>query len=365
VSGASDDRGGTAARAAARFEGLDALRFVAAAMVVLFHFGFLYRVAAPGFSRPWPELAPYAVYGHLGVQLFFFISGFLVLRTARGRTWPGFLRARVVRLYPAYLACCLLTFVAASVWSMHPLGMNTLLYNLTMQNGLIDRWLGRPSVFVDGSYWTLAFEWQFYFGVAILLAFAQLPRIEPWLWAWLAATALHAVSPWRPLEVAAMAPWSAYFIVGAAMYLIRTDGATAARAGLLLLALGLCGLHTARLTRDITEIHATPVDVGISMAIVLAGFSAFALATHATQRASGRTARVLALAGALSYPLYLLHARLGEIAVERAWTPASRWPLLAAMVVGVVLLAWLVNVAVEGPIWRRLRREVRGSGMRG
>ena len=66
---------------------IDLFRFFAAIAVVFYHYGFrgwmaddLSRVAAPG-------LAPLVQYGYLGVDLFFIISGFVILLTA-GRGDP-------------------------------------------------------------------------------------------------------------------------------------------------------------------------------------------------------------------------------------------------------------------------------------
>jgi exopolysaccharide production protein ExoZ len=40
--------------------------------------------------------------GLLGVQLFFLISGYLIVKTASLQSWPSFLRGRVLRIFPTY-----------------------------------------------------------------------------------------------------------------------------------------------------------------------------------------------------------------------------------------------------------------------
>jgi peptidoglycan/LPS O-acetylase OafA/YrhL len=88
---------------ALRFPILDLARFVAALLVVFFHWCFLFNIADPAVQyKPWLELEPYARYGYLGVNLFFLISGFLIVQSAYLKTPGHFLRARVTRLYPAY-----------------------------------------------------------------------------------------------------------------------------------------------------------------------------------------------------------------------------------------------------------------------
>lgn len=82
---------------------LDGMRFCAAMVVLLFHFAF----------RSWtsadiPTVVNYGLlgdiskYGYLGVDLFFMISGFVILMSAEGRTATAFVRSRAIRLYPAY-----------------------------------------------------------------------------------------------------------------------------------------------------------------------------------------------------------------------------------------------------------------------
>src|SRR5690349_17773865 len=90
-----------AVRAGVRLYEVDLLRIFAAVSVVLYHYLFAgyYKVVSPlGFEAP----GLVARYGYLGVDLFFLISGFVVLLSAWDRTPRSFLVSRVVRLYPAY-----------------------------------------------------------------------------------------------------------------------------------------------------------------------------------------------------------------------------------------------------------------------
>jgi peptidoglycan/LPS O-acetylase OafA/YrhL len=59
---------------------------------------------------------PVAKYGFLGVPAFFVISGFVIAYSAEGRTAVGFAIARFSRLYPNFVFCMTLTFLALLVW---------------------------------------------------------------------------------------------------------------------------------------------------------------------------------------------------------------------------------------------------------
>src|ERR1700738_3983155 len=89
---------------------LDLLRLLAAGSVVAFHF--TYGNHSLGFN---PVAYPAAVtavtkYGFLGVQVFFFISGIVILNSASSGSARRFAISRMVRLYPAYWACVTVTF---------------------------------------------------------------------------------------------------------------------------------------------------------------------------------------------------------------------------------------------------------------
>ena len=103
----------------ARLALLDVLRLVAAVSVVLFHWtawhhGNWGRHGTPA-AEAWPELSQWSSVGALGVQLFFIISGFVILLSCHGRSPARFIGSRIGRLYPAYwvavLAVAVLLFV--------------------------------------------------------------------------------------------------------------------------------------------------------------------------------------------------------------------------------------------------------------
>ncbi|WOO32781.1 acyltransferase family protein [Diaphorobacter limosus] len=65
-----------------RVNEIDLLRFFAALAVVFFHYSFRGYAADAMSIMPYPLLASLSKYGYLGVELFFMISGFVILMTA-------------------------------------------------------------------------------------------------------------------------------------------------------------------------------------------------------------------------------------------------------------------------------------------
>jgi peptidoglycan/LPS O-acetylase OafA/YrhL len=103
---------------------IDLLRFFAAMAVVCCHWCF-----SPDQMQPIMQIS-IAKYGLFGVQLFFLISGLVILISAQGQDFRGFVAARIVRLYPAFWICC--TISALFAFSDPLLGWQQYIYNMTM-----------------------------------------------------------------------------------------------------------------------------------------------------------------------------------------------------------------------------------------
>jgi exopolysaccharide production protein ExoZ len=151
------------------FESIQALRGVAALLVVVFHAGLRVDFTQTTFRI-----------GNSGVDIFFVISGFVMWTvTARRPTRPGvFLRHRFIRLIPLYWLFTLVTvaawFIVPSAFPrMHPTLGHYLLSlafipHVSPDNGMIMPVLGQG--------WTLNFELFFYLLFAAVLSLPQLRR---------------------------------------------------------------------------------------------------------------------------------------------------------------------------------------------
>lgn len=167
------------------------LRFIAAATVI---FGHSYGIAAgPGAADfiGRLELYPDFYTGSIAVDVFFVVSGFLVTGSWLNRADAvGFVRARALRLLPAYLACLVLTaYVLGTAVTSLPTGVyltapethRYVWFNALF--GLRQQWT-LPSVFehnpfgntVNGSLWTLPIEARMYVWLAVLGVLGLLRR---------------------------------------------------------------------------------------------------------------------------------------------------------------------------------------------
>jgi peptidoglycan/LPS O-acetylase OafA/YrhL len=157
-----------------RDNNFDALRVVFASMVVLFHIGFLTRVASLGWLTH--------VQATFAVQAFFVVSGFLVTMSyEKSATALEYAMKRLRRIAPAYLAVVTGAALALSLESTLSARAyftssgfwRYLEYNLILSNF---RAPDLPGVFtrnfetaVNGSLWTIKIEVAFYMAVPFIV----------------------------------------------------------------------------------------------------------------------------------------------------------------------------------------------------
>lgn len=146
-----------------RIDELDALRGIAAFVVVLYHYTFRFEeLFHKGNITDHVNFA----YGHYGVELFFAISGFVIFMSIEKIDNPlKFLYKRFVRLYPTFWIGMIFSFFCISIFGPEILRVNfsEFLINFTM---LPDFFNVTP---VDGVYWTLKIEMVFYFLIFLVL----------------------------------------------------------------------------------------------------------------------------------------------------------------------------------------------------
>ena len=193
-----------------RLNELDLLRFLAAFAVVIFHYAFRGYARGDMSVMPYPMLADVAKYGYLGVELFFMISGFVILMTASSNDLKAFFISRVIRLCPAFWVCCTITFLVTLAIGQPRFSADLYQYviNLTFLGDVI----GVPPI--DGVYWSLFVEIKFYFMIAILLAFKKIEKIETFLVLWLLISAAAEVFAFEKLRSVLITDYAAYFIAG-------------------------------------------------------------------------------------------------------------------------------------------------------
>ncbi|GAA4819699.1 hypothetical protein GCM10023220_60650 [Streptomyces ziwulingensis] len=340
-------------RAGRRLYVIDGIRLVAALMVAVHHYAGTHRVNQPGnvvWGRPVSEIMPnvfhVASYGWIGVEIFFVISGFVICMSCWGRGPRQFFVSRVIRLYPAYWFAIVFTtavlVAVPGVWER--LRLREILLNLTMLQS------GSAVPNVDGVYWTLWSELRFYLLFMVVVAMGlTYRRVVVFCCVWGAAAMLAPVSDLRLMELVANPEGAWYFIAGLALYLMHRFGQD-------LLLWGILGMAWLMGQMELGERIDTVEHVsgwrGATLIFTVFLLFMVAVALGYTDRVRGKW---LVTAGALTYPLYLVHYTAGTAAISRLRDQMDARLLVAVVIAGFLILSWLIHRFVERPVSLKLK----------
>jgi peptidoglycan/LPS O-acetylase OafA/YrhL len=162
-----------------RIEILDSFRFLAIISVIFYHYTYRWTIPAS-----YKNLYPYGTYygnifeyGRMGVQFFFIISGFVISYTLENTSGLStFFKNRFIRLFPPILLWSVITYSVFIIFDTNLIlpdshFLKNFLPSLTFIKPEI--WsliLNHSFSWLNGSYWSLWVEVQFYI-IASLLFF--------------------------------------------------------------------------------------------------------------------------------------------------------------------------------------------------
>ncbi|MCZ9348254.1 acyltransferase [Streptomyces mutabilis] len=342
-----------------RLHALDGLRLVAALMVAAYHYGGRGGAVAEAWggspARQFPTLHGFFAYGCLGVQIFFVISGFVICMSGWGRSVASYCASRAARLLPAYWVAVVLVAAvfALPVVAYDAVSPSDALVNLTM----LQQPLGADRVL--GVCWTLWVEVRFYalFALCVVLPGANRKRVVVFCVGWLLASALAEAAHEPLLDLVLMPEYAPFFIGGIGLYLVHRDRRDAHAWGIVAAGF-LVGQHYA--VRELwnaaaPDAFAHRTSLGIVLVVALGFAAVAAIALGLLDRV---TWRGLTVAGALTYPFYLVHEHLGWVvihALHRGLGVPSA-VTLGLTAAAMLALAWLLHRYVERPLAPRIRR---------
>ncbi|WP_210593939.1 acyltransferase [Streptomyces sp. GESEQ-35] len=341
-----------------RLRALDGLRLIAALMVAAYHYGGRGGdVTTAWGSSPkhqFPTLHAWFSYGCLGVQVFFVISGFVICMSGWGRPLKSFFASRVSRLMPAYWAAILIVTAvfALPMVAYKALSPSETLVNLTMlQYPMgVDRTLG--------VCWTLWAEVRFYvlFALFVVLPGATRQRVIMFCAGWTVLAAIAQGADQPLLDIFVMPEYAPMFIGGVGLYLVHRDRRDPYAWGIVGVS-WLIGQHI--VVQSLWRAPSPDAFANRSQLVIVAivTFGFVAVAAIALGWLNWANWPWLTVAGALTYPFYLVHEHLGWVVIhalhKEMYVSAGLTFILT--IASMLVLAWLLHRFVEKPFGPRLR----------
>jgi peptidoglycan/LPS O-acetylase OafA/YrhL len=218
---------------------------------------------------------------------------------------------------------------------------------------IISRILGQP--FLDGAYWTIAYEIIFYGWVFLLIAAGLFERhwrliVAIWLASSLAnETLLHSGA----LQKLLITQYSGYFAFGLVLFRLKQSFSMP---GLCMLSAATCWATAAPFITEVDFLatygfHRNPGGLFLMGPLALIAVAAAAVAPSLPIRPW-----LAILLGGLTYPLYLLHQNIGYAAFANFGTPENRWLVMAIFLTLLLAASFLIARILEPAARRAITR---------
>ncbi len=343
-----------------RINYLDGHRGIAILLVVFYH----------AFFR-WSEIVPYGnavsefllfKYGFLGVQLFFLISGFVILMTLeRCQRFPEFVYHRWLRLFPAMLICSLLIFLTAPLLPERPNGSPQaldLIPGLTfIEPYLLGKFTGLPFESIENAFWSLYVEFKFYIIAAIAyFLWGSRTLVTLLFLCFLSDQAIAYLSQNTNVKLFSIAysitanlsfKHFGWFAAGSAFYLFKKEQNQLWYIyGLLIAAISALFI----VNNDLLKLFTL---------VLIVAFFALSLTQERLQRVLSHPS--LLFFGFISYPLYLLHENIMialVIKMEHLVPNVLALILPFISIALISLIAWLIAKHFEKPVKNLLQQGI-------
>jgi peptidoglycan/LPS O-acetylase OafA/YrhL len=291
----------------------------------------------------------WAQYGYLGVELFFMISGFVMMSSTKSISAGTFLKKRFLRLYPMYWMALILIFVVSQfgIWQKPGLVAEDFYYSLTMApTAFSHEWL-------DPAHWFLARQLQFYLFILLVLALRlgrHLPSIFPW---WAMVGLFWSTFGFEQFNIWYLNGFFALIAGGAIIFSIRESGFSQIRIA------GLIAAYAWALSSRIDLVPWLDKNRGPGHSALIIGSVITAMyllmlltLTHGVSRLH---IRGIGTAGAVTYPLYLIHDRLGGLAIARFASPSNQYIVYFTVILALTFIAYAM-LKTESRIMRRIQK---------
>ena len=337
-------------------QSIQVLRGIAALAVVFYHVQWI--ISKPEYGGLKFESGLFEQ-GSIGVNLFFVLSGFIIINAHRGdigvpSRLPHYLWRRFSRVYPIYWVL-LSAFIIAALSGLGRIDFS--LDKLGMASSFLLVRLSSDLELPLKVAWTLFYEIIFYAMFALLILDRRIGTVAMLGWLYVIVTKLGSANAWlMPTSI-----WNLCFFSGMAAGLL--DRSLRARTGLVLLPLGLIGLV---LLLKFGGIALTPdgqerdplkfIVLATMLTMIVLG------AALADPLVRAGIPQIVLLLGDASYSIYLTHSAvislLCILGVRVQYLGASPSLVFGSFALAATLVGVVVHLILERPLLKAMGRRL-------
>ncbi len=345
---------------------LDGVRGLAILLVVLFH-TYAIHPEMP-YSDQFFEIWLFK-YGWIGVELFFLLSGFVILMTLeRSKSFYEFIFKRWLRLFPAMLLVCIFLYATAGFFPERYGGqpeLSSLVPSLTFINPyILNKIIPYSFVNLEGSFWSLYVEVAFYIIVGLIYFKYSNRNCLKTIYALLAchflAVILDLLNTWMidlrllrnivKITNAVGLLYFGWFSIGMMLYQFREEHKRSVRVWIFVLLL-ISSIITGYITRN-------TLDAMVALFVITLIFPLI-LWSKVLQRCLEQPFWIFL--GFISYPLYLIHERTivsATVALAKIYPSIPPYILPIIPVIILVLISWVIAKFLEIPLRNFLKEQL-------
>lgn len=335
---------------------LDGLRGLAIILVLLFHGYYIWYDHYP-YGRLYGNNILFK-YGSLGVQLFFLISGFVILLSVEKTSgFLKFLKNRWVRLFPSMLICSLIIYFTAYFFYERPLGIpplkSTVPGIIFINNSVLEMVFSTDFPPLELSFWSLFVEVKFYviFGLLYFLFNRNIALIGIFV-IYLSALVLQLLcfigffkeTSWMKIYIGSFIHFG-WFVAGAITYIYFRNREK--KHLWMIIFTTFCSLLYVIRFQDL-----------VMLVYLIAVTLVFYLAIFWKRLRAVFSMSFLKFVGFISYPLYLLHENMLVALIIKIHRNFSSVPYFLLPVISsffIVFLAWGVAFFAEPFLQKKLK----------
>lgn len=345
---------------------LDGLRVIAIIMVMLFHF--YSRFGSRYYSYTIHPLTIFK-YGNLGVELFFIISGFVIALTLNHcDNYIYFIKKRFIRLFPGMLICSILTFIIITIFdtsNLFPVSksiLNLFISNTFISPGYTNLILRTNLTYVDGAYWSIGVEIQFYLIAGLIYFISKKSFIKNYLLFALFSSFIYIIFSYhesflfmktlvgssnydrihQSLRAFPLFEYNMWFSIGILFNRLYDDKKNNVLIGSLI----ICYVLQAFYLSDLIPIYFAVCTMFI-----------FSLLVYFPKFLRLLGAKIFQIIGLSSYSIYLIHQHIGVLIINKfsKYFGNLNWMLPIIIIVAVFIFGYLSYRYFEEPFSKKLR----------